>query len=148
FLRVGVLMCFAATALACAPAESSGARSLRTFRSRTYGYAIGHPPNWTTIPATRVLDDGEPPATAGGGTDILARRADTRVADMKLPALVIGAQRVSSATDIGDWIPTVIGTVSFMKQCAQPDARERIEVGGEPAVLLTYSDCPKGSGLF
>ena len=148
FLRVGVAMCFAAAACACAPTDSRDGRNLRTFRSRTYGYAIDHPANWTIIEATRVLDDGEPPATAAGGTDILARRADTKVQDMKLPAMVVGAQRVSSATDIDGWTSMVIGSVSFMKQCPEPDARERVEVGGEPAVLLTYNDCPKGSGLF
>jgi hypothetical protein len=148
FQRVAVVMWFTATACACAPADSSGARNLRTFRSRTYRYAIDHPANWSTIEATRELDDGEPPATAGGGTDILARNADTKVSNVKLPAMVVGAQRVSSATDIDRWTAMVIGTVSFMKQCSRPDARKRIEVRGEQAVLLVYNDCPKGSGLF
>jgi hypothetical protein len=62
--------------------------------------------------------------------------------------MVVGAQRVSSATDIDRWTAMVIGTVSFMKQCSRPDARKRMEVRGEQAVLLVYNDCPKGSGLF
>ena len=148
FLRVGVLMCFAATACACGSDVSRRDGSLGTFRSRTYGYVIDHPADWTGIGATRVLDDGEPPATAGGGTDILARRADRTVRNMTLPAMVVGAQRVPAATDIDRWTSMVVGTVSFMKQCPHPDARERLQVGDEEAVLLTYNDCPKGSGFF
>jgi hypothetical protein len=148
FLRVGVLMCFAATACACGSVETSGAGNLRTFRSRTYGFAMDHPADWTIIEATRVLEDAEPPATAGGGTDILARHAATKVRDMTLPAMVVGAQGVSSTTDIDGWTSMVISTVSFMKQCPQPDARERIGVGDEQGVLLTYNDCPKESGFF
>jgi hypothetical protein len=146
FMRSAALICFAATACGCGSADSKG--SLGTFRSRTYGYAIEHPANWTAIEATRVLDDGEPPATSGGGTDILARHADTKVRDMTLPGMVVGAQRLAPATDIDRWTSMVVSTVSFMKQCAQPDSRERVEVADEPAVLLSYDDCPKGSGYF
>lgn len=147
FVRWAALICLAATA--CGGSSNSTSKGAQSrFRSRTYEYVIDRPADWTVVEATRVLDDGEPPATGAGGTDILARHADTKVRDMTLPAMVVGAQRVAPATTIDGWTSTVISTVSFMKQCAHPDSMERGEVAGESAVLLIYDDCPKGSGLF
>jgi hypothetical protein len=147
FMRWAALICLVATACGSGSGDTNEGR-LSTFRSRTYEYEVAHPADWTVIEATRVLDDGEPPATAAGGTDILARHADRRVRDMTLPAMVVGAQRVASTTDIDGWTATVISTVAFMKQCAKPDSTEHAEVAGERAMLLTYQDCPSGSGLF
>ena len=146
-VRWAALICLAATACGGSSNSTSTGRQSR-FRSRTYEYVIDRPADWTVVEATRVLDDGEPPTTGAGGTDILARHANTKVLDMTLPAMVVGAQRVAPATTIDGWTSTVISTVTFMKQCAQPDSTEQVEVAGESAVLLIYDDCPKGSGLF
>jgi hypothetical protein len=142
FVRLAALVCLAATACG----SSSSDTSVRTYRSRTYDYAIDHPGDWSVVRAIRVLDDGEPPATGPGGTDILARHASKIVHDMTLPAMVVGAQRVALGTTIDGWTSMVINTVSFMKQCPEPDSTERITVAGEPAMLLRYDDCPARSG--
>jgi hypothetical protein len=42
----------------------------------------------------------------------------------------------------------VVETVSFMKECPRPDARETIRVDGVEAVLLTYEECPLESGFL
>lgn len=126
--------------------DSSGATE--AFHSATYGYTLKHPAAWSSVSATHMLDDGQPPATSGGGTDILGVNASTKVSQTVLPALVIGGQKVSPAVTQDAWTSTVASTVSFMKACPQPDGREPVIVGGAPGTLLRYDDCPKGSGLF
>lgn len=134
----------------CSPAQSAVARErrTRTFTSPTYGYSIDTPAAWTAIEAHRELADEEPPATARTGVDILGVHANRRVSKMELPAVVVGAQKVAPGTTIDDWETAVIGTVSFMKGCPAPEARERLVVGGDQAALLTYPNCPEGSGLL
>jgi len=143
-----MLLCFAATACASDSGDSSKGTTSRTFRSPAYGYAIDRDTAWTVVEATRRLRDGEPPATASGATDILGRRASTHVSKMMPPGVIIAAQPVPPGVDARQWASKVVGTVSFMKQCRQPDARENIHVAGDDAVLLTYEKCPKASGFL
>jgi hypothetical protein len=148
FLRIGMLLCFAATACASASGDRSNDTTSRTFRSPTYGYAIDRDTDWTVVEATRRLRDGEPPATASGATDILGRGASTHVSKMTPPGVIIAAQPVPPGVDARQWASKVVGTVFFMKQCRRPDVQENIRVGGDDAVLLTYERCPEASGFL
>ena len=148
FLRVGISLCCAATVCAGDSGDKSSDRSSRTFRSRTYGYAINRDADWTAVEATRRLKEGEPPATASGATDILGRQASTQVSMMTPPGVIVAAQPVPPATDAEQWASKVVSTVSFMKRCRQPDATENIHVGGDNAVLLTYERCPQKAGYL
>ena len=138
-----VLAVLALLAGACASAESPST----TFRSAEYGYAIGLPEGWTTVRASARLEDGEPPATADGKTDILGPGASTKVSQMGLPALVIGAQPVAAGTGPTQWADAVTKTVAFMKGCAETGSRFPLTIGGRPAEVLVYEDCPEGSSL-
>ena len=71
-LRVALSITVALVAVGCG---SDPNRTLDSFRSATYGYTIEHPSDWTVVAAARQLQDGEPPRTGGGGTDIFARHA-------------------------------------------------------------------------
>jgi hypothetical protein len=118
------------------------------FRSRAYGYTLQLPKGWSAISATRRLDDGEPPATAGGGVDIFAVHPNQRVSVMSSPALVIGAQAVPASVTQASWEKQVTKTVDFMKGCPKPDRRERMTVDGVVAAVLVYDDCPKPLDYF
>lgn len=128
--------------------SGGGSTATKRFHSPVYGYTLSHPTTWSAVPAAHRLDDGQPPATGGGGTDILGVNASTKVSQITLPALVIGGQKISPQVTADAWTSTVAGTVSFMKACPQPDAREPVTVGDTQGTLLRYDDCPKGSGLF
>ena len=144
FLRVGIFLCLAASVCA----SDSGAGSSRTFRSPTYGYAIGHDIEWTVVTAKRRLQDGEPPATASGATDMLGRHASTQVSKMTPPGVIVAAQPVPPGMNAQQWASRVVATVAFMKQCRKPDAKENIRVGRDDAVLMTYEECPRESGFL
>jgi len=57
---------------------------------------------------------------------------------------VVGAQRDTA----GDWTERVVEIVSKFKGCPRPARRDELTIGGVPAALLTYPDCPTGSGLY
>jgi hypothetical protein len=145
-MRAAAALSFA-FACACGSSSARGGKAALTFRSRTYGYSIEHPADWSTIQATSELGAGQPPLTGPPITDVLANRADRAVSRMDLPALVVGAQRVAEGTSIEDWTTTVIDIASGQKDCGAPERTESVDVGGEEAALLSYPDCPKGSGL-
>ena len=111
-LRVALSITVALVAVGCG---SDPNRTLDPYRSATYGYTIEHPSGWTVVAAARQLQDGEPPRTGGGGTDIFARHARRKVRDMDLPVLVVGAQPIAATTHIGDWAEEVSTTVSHQK---------------------------------
>jgi hypothetical protein len=138
--------------LACGCITSCGADSdaprAERFRSSVYGFSIELPDGWSAIPAGRRLDDGEQPRTGGGGTDILGEGASPRVSEMDLPAVVIGAQRAPAGLTLEDWSDRVTEIVDAQKGCPAPATIERVHVGSETAVLLSYPDCPAGSGLY
>jgi len=139
----------AVAAAACGSDNAHGhASAMRHFRSQTYGYSIDYPATWTTIAADEKLADNQPPVTGAPVTDILAQRASRRIRQMQEPAFGVGAQRVPRSTTVAEWTPRVIALVSTFKGCPGPATTENIRVGGAPAVLLTYPDCPKGSGLY
>jgi hypothetical protein len=146
FLAVAVMLFVASSATSPSGAVSDS-RS-RTFRSSAYRYSIRLPTDWSAIKADRVLKPGEPPYTSRGATDIITRKAATKVSKMKLPAVVIGAQRVPAGTTIDQWTAEVIAGVSEQKGCEQPASREPLRIGGDEAALLGYPDCPHGSGLY
>ena len=141
--QAAVLATLALLAGACDTAE----RPSPIFRSAEYNYSIDLPEGWTSVRASSRLDDGEPPATAYGKTDILGSNASTKVSQMGLPALVIGAQPVAAGTGAAQWAEAVTKTVSFMKRCAETGRRFPLRIGGAPAEVLVYEDCPEGSGL-
>ncbi len=147
FASVTLVISFAVVASACGSGDS-GDDTLSTFRSRTYGYSIDHPAGWTVVAAERELDNGQPPLTGPPVTDVIAQHANRKVRDMELPALVVGAQAVPAGTSIDDWTARVIETVALQKHCVRPDTTERLRLGSESAVLLSYPDCPSGSGLY
>jgi hypothetical protein len=120
----------------------------KTFTSPTYGYTIALPSGWSAIPADRVLPADGPPLTGGGGTDIIGANANQRVSKMELPALVIGAQGLLGTTSLDGWKAAVTRIVAKQKGCKQPRSSERLNVGGDTAVMLEYPDCPRGSGLY
>jgi hypothetical protein len=142
-----LLVVIAGLIAACGSSTDDGG-DVETFRSPVYGYSLERDENWTVIEATRRLEDGEPPATASGATDILGRGASVRVSEMAPPGVIIGGQPVPSGTSADEWGSMVVGTVSFMKGCPRPDARENIRVDGVEAVLLTYEACPLESGFL
>lgn len=143
-LALGLALIAAASGCSSTSEKSAS----ETFRSPTYRYTLSHPASWSAIPAEHVLPADGPPLTAGGGTDIIGAKANTRVSKMELPALVIGAQALAGATSLDEWKAAVTRTVAFQKGCARPRSSEPVKVGGESAVMLRYPDCPKGSGLY
>ena len=126
----------------------SVAHTSDTFRSPAYRYVLERPAGWSSVPATRHLDDGEPPRTGGGGTDIFGVDASTKFSAMELPVVVIGAQNIGADVTLDEWVARVVEIVAEQKGCAMPSATEPVEVGGEQAVRLTYPNCPAGAGLF
>ena len=143
-LRVALSITVALVAVGCG---SDPNRTLDPYRSATYGYTIEHPSGWTVVAAARQLQDGEPPRTGGGGTDIFARHASRKVRDMDLPVLVVGAQPIAATTHIGDWAEEVSAIVSHQKGCGPAAATKARTVDGVDAVELSYPDCPPGAGL-
>jgi hypothetical protein len=144
-LCIGFALCVA-VASACGSDGAVGSTDA-TFRSRVYDYSIELPDDWSAIPASTQLANGQAPLTGPPVTDVIARRPDRRVSRMQLPALVIGAQPLDERVNLDDWVTTVIAVADEQKQCGAPKRRSRIEVGTLDAVLLTYPDCPNGSGL-
>jgi hypothetical protein len=138
----------ATVGLAGCGSESGGERAAGTFTSPMYDYTVAYPEGWSVIPAEHQLEANEPPITGGGATDILGRNADRKVSKMDLPAVVIGAQEVESGTTLAEWKTVVVGIVRRQKGCARPSSSERLLIGGERAVLLTYPNCPVSSGLY
>jgi hypothetical protein len=138
----------AAVVLVLSACGSDGDTSVTTFVSSTYHYSIDHPVEWSVVEATGEFGDGEPPVTGRPVTDILARRPNRTVRSMELPALVIGSQALPVGTTLRDWDRIVVGEVSEMKGCPQPDSREEIVIGGADGVVLRYADCPAGAGLY
>ena len=136
-----------ATLALIAGACSSGDRSSSTFRSPVYSYSVDLPSGWTSIPASEPLDDGEPPATASGRTDILGVNANTKVSQMQVPGVIIGAQKVAADTTAAEWATAATKTITFMKRCTEPDGQFPLTIDGAAAVVLVYEDCPSGSGL-
>jgi hypothetical protein len=122
-------------------------RSSDSYRSRTYGYTIEHPAGWSVVAAERRLDDGEPPLTSGGGTDVIARHASTRVRDMELPVVVIGAQTIAPDTSLEEWTQQVSSIVAKQKGCSSPARTRALTVDAEVATELSYPGCPPGAGL-
>jgi hypothetical protein len=118
------------------------------YNSPVYGYSISHPRSWSVVEASRALSEGEPPATSSGATDILGRDASVRVSTMDLPGVVIAAQPVTNDMHLAQWTETMKDTVTSMKGCERPNRRERLDIGGEPATLLTYRDCPTDLGYL
>ena len=118
------------------------------FHSPVYGYTISHPRSWSVVEASRPLSEGEPPATSSGATDILGRGASVRVSTMDMPGVIIAAQPVTGDVDNAKWSATVKHTVEFMKGCAPPNRSQKLDIGGEPATLLTYRNCPTDLGLL
>ena len=145
-VRATVALCLVVAACACGSGDSGG-RTPNTFRSRTYGYSIAYPAGWAAIPATEELQAGQPPFTGPPITDVIARRPDRVVRRMDLPALVVGAQPVAEGTTIVEWTATVTDVASNQKHCGEPAAMEKLKIGGEQAVLLSYPDCPRGAHL-
>ena len=119
-----------------------------TFTSPVYGYSIAHPGSWDSVNARRTLTDGEQPATSSGATDILGTDASMRVSAMTLPGVIIAAQPVRNDVTIEEWTASMVDTVAFMKRCDRPDRRERVEIGGEPGILLTYATVRPTSAFF
>ena len=142
-----LLMVVLATLCFIAGACSSGDDSANAFRSPVYDYSIDLPSGWTSIRASEPLEDGEPPATASGRTDILGANANTRVSQMHFPGVIIGAQTVPASTTAAEWASAATKTIAFMKGCNQPDGRFPLTIDGATAVVLVYEDCPSGSGL-
>ena len=131
---------------ACGGDDDADARV--TFTSPVYGYSIARPRSWDSVNARRTLTDSEQPATSSGATDILGTDASMRVSAMTLPGVIIAAQPVRNDVTIEEWTSSMVDTVAFMKRCDRPDRRERVEIGGEPGILLTYRDCPPNLGLL
>lgn len=96
-----------------AGACSLGDDSANMFHSPVYDYSIDLPSGWTSIRASGPLEDGAPPATASGRTDMLGANANTRA---------------SAATK----------TVAFMMGCNQPDGRFPLAIDGAAAVVLFH----------
>jgi hypothetical protein len=142
---VGVAVLVAVVVSGCGV---TGDARTSVFRSPVYGYALDHPVEWSVVEADHALGPGDLPLTADGGVDILGRGASTRVSQMRLPGVIIGAQPVPSTTDVDGWAAEVRGEVAFMKQCERPDATAPLAVDGEPAVLLTYEECPEQDGFL
>ena len=138
-----VVLALAFVAGACGSSDGS----TRAFRSDVYRYTLDLPSGWTSVRATRQLDDGEPPATATGGTDVLGSKASTKVSQMPLPALVVGAQPVEADTSPDEWAAAVTRIVGSMKGCPEPDGRIVLTIDGATAVVLVYEECPAGSDL-
>ncbi len=136
-------------AIGCGSDDSASDEAVDTasFTSPVYGYTIDHPAEWSLVEAERPLDDGEEPRTGNGGTDILGVGASTRVSTMELPGLIVAAHDVPEGTTTEAWVETVVDQVTFMKGCPPPRSREPLEMGGEPAVMLDYPDCPPDSGF-
>jgi hypothetical protein len=106
------------------------------------------PEGWSTVAATQLLAPGDPPLTANHVTDIFGRRSTTRVSQMDPPGVIVAAQSLlGDASDVRRWADTVVGVVASQEQCEQPAERVPVVVDGEPADMLVYPDCPRGSGL-
>lgn len=127
---------------------SGGSSATKAFHSATYGYTLKYPAAWSSAPAAHMLDDGQPPAAGRGGADVFGVNASTTASDLTPPSVLVGGQKVAPSMTLDAWASNVASTVSFVKACPQPDAREAVTVGGAPGALLRYDDCPKGSGLF
>ena len=130
-----------------AGACDAGNGSARKFQSSEYGYSVDLPSGWTSVPASARLEDGEPPTTASGRTDILGGNANTRVSQMRKPGVIVGAQTVAADTTADAWATAATKTIAFMKGCPEPDERFPHTIDHNDAVVLVYEDCPSGSGI-
>lgn len=144
--RAAVALCLASVAFGCGSGDSAEGTP-NTFRSRTYGYSVDYPADWSALQARAELEGGQPPLTGPPITDVIAKRPDRVVHRMDLPALVVGAQAVADGTSIEEWTAKVIDVVARQKHCGTPETTETLEIGGDEAALLTYPDCPSGTHL-
>ena len=144
--RAVTALCLVAVLVCCAAGSS---RRFRTFRSPTYDYSVEVKADWSTLTADHELADGEPPLTGAHATDVLAKHADNlKVSEMTFPVVVIGAQPVPGDETIDAWTAAVVENVSVQKGCDAPERTEAIEVSGADGVVLTYPDCPAGTGYL
>lgn len=130
------------TALGCG---SKGGSSLH---STVYGYSIAIPSGWSALSATTRLDPGGAPVLNSTATDVIAVNADRKIRSLVTPALVVGAAPVDPSTTLDAWRATVESLVGRFKGCSEPASTHDAFVGAAPAVMLTYPDCPAGSGLY
>ena len=140
--------CIVALCASACRSSSDSASTHVTFRSAAYPYSIVLPGGWTGVRAERTLSDGQAPVTALPVTDVLAQHATRRIRQLSLPALVVGAQAVSSSESLQSWADNVIALVGRFKGCPSPATTERVTIAGHAGLRLEYPNCPPGQGLY
>lgn len=116
-----------------AEATDSG---LEPFTSARYGYSIAYPAGWLLREAARPLYESEFPYDFGTAVDRFYENPDELE-----PEILVAAQDVPRGTTLDQWTAAVVKDIAETLGCKEPDARESIRVGGEPATLLTYDVC-------
>ena len=137
---------FGALAIGCSSRSRPTAAS--SLHSTVYGYSIAVPAGWSTLSATTTLETGSAPVLNSTATDVLAAHADRRIRSLTTPALVIGAAPVNDSMSLDTWRAQVVTLVATFKGCAEPTTTDATTVGGAPGEVLTYRNCPAGSGLY
>jgi hypothetical protein len=126
------------TALPSASDRITPSTTLAPFVSSTYGYTIAYPSNWKTVPSTSRLDSTAYPQNGSSTVDFFSA-GPPGVGD---PGLTVAGPAVPHGTSLVTWTASIQRLQANGFTCPPATALEPIQVGGQPAQLLTWANCP------
>jgi len=120
-------------------ATSTPPVKLTTYTSAVYPYSIGYPAGYSVEPAQRSMSEVDLPAE--GPNPAL----DRFVAKGTGPVIAVGAQPVAGGTSVAAWVGATTERVHSISGYQASGSPQTIQVGGEPARLVTY---PLAGSIF
>jgi hypothetical protein len=113
--------------------------TLVPFTSTTYGYSIKYPSNWGTRPSVATHDRTIYPTDTDASVDYFSASAPTA----NDPGLIVAGPSVPRGTTLAAWTAAVEQLQAGAGfTCPPPQVSEPLQIGGEPAQLLTWTTCP------
>jgi hypothetical protein len=113
--------------------------TLEPFTSEGYGYTVSHPANWRAHAGTTNLGAVFYPYDYSQGVDYFSATAP----DVSDPGLIVAGPTVDPGTTLEGWIADIEQLQATNMGCSAPDASEQLAIDREPAVALTWLDCPE-----
>jgi hypothetical protein len=112
--------------------------TLVPFTSSTYGYSITYPSNWAIRRSSGVLDSTIYPTDQSTNVDYFSASAPN-TGD---PGLIIAGPQVPVGTTLVSWSASIQQLQATDFGCPAAQTSEAVQIGGQPAQLLTWVNCP------